>query len=161
MTMSIAKKLPGSIRMLDGFTLIELLIVIAILAILSTLGVGNFMTSRIKARDLTRKADLATIAKSLEAYVNDKRSYPPDTPTLSWGQPFTDSTVTPATVYAAKLPIDPGGFTYKYVKSGSGYILYAHLENTEDPQIMTSPIDGCGGTGPTCNYKISSGDILP
>jgi prepilin-type N-terminal cleavage/methylation domain-containing protein len=41
-----------------GFTLVELLVVIAILSILSTLGLANFQSSRIKARDLSRKSDL-------------------------------------------------------------------------------------------------------
>jgi general secretion pathway protein G len=141
-----------------GFTLVELLIVIAILAILSTLGINNFMTARIKARDISRKSDLSTIAKSLEAYVNDKRAYPAAT-SLSWGDPFTDSTVTPPTVYAAKLPSDPGGYNYYYVKSGAGYTLYAHLENTEDPTIYAPATDGCGGTVPSCNYKITSSNL--
>lgn len=138
----------------QGFTLVELLVVIAILAILSTLGVTNFTTARIKARDLSRKADLQTIAKSLEAYVNDHREYPPSDE-LVWGQPFTDSN---GTIYAAKLPIDPSTYNYSYSTTGNSFTLYAHLENTQDPNIIT-PTGDCGGTEPSCNYKITSSNI--
>jgi prepilin-type N-terminal cleavage/methylation domain-containing protein len=144
-----------------GFTLIELLIVMAILGILATMGFGNFMQSRVKAKDIARKQDLQTIAKSLEAYANDKRGYP-NTGTLVWGSAFSDTTVTPATIYASKLPTDPGGYSYYYEKSGSGYYLYAHLENTQDSALTTNPITpiaGCGGTEPSCNYRISSSNL--
>lgn len=142
-----------------GFTLIELLIVMAILGILATMGFGNFMQSRVKAKDIARKQDLQTIAKSLEAYANDKRSYPADADINSrWGLSFVD-TANPTTIYAAKLPQDPGGYNYLYVKSGTGYYLYAHLENSEDTSLLSSPIDGCGGTVPSCNYRISSSNL--
>lgn len=143
-----------------GFTLVELLIVIAILAILSTLGINNFQTARIKARDISRKSDLATIAKTLEAYVNDYRQYPSASNgkiscngETNWGDPCVDAK---GTIYAAKLPSDPGGYNYYYVKSGVTYTLYAHIENTEDPSLMATPIVGCGGAGNSCNYKITS-----
>lgn len=142
--------------------MIELLIVMAILGILATVGFGNFMQSRIKAKDIARKQDLQTIAKSLEAYANDKRSYPADSDiNPKWGQPFVDS-ANPTTIYAAKLPQDPGGYNYLYVKSGTGYYLYAHLENTQDSALTTNPItpvSGCGGTEPSCNYRISSSNL--
>src|SRR6187551_316600 len=95
-----------------GFTLIELLIVIAILGILSVIGINNFITARIKALDAERKSDLQTISKSLEAYINDHSLYPSTTELPAWGQPFTD---TKGTIYTAKLPADPGGHTYAYV----------------------------------------------
>jgi type IV pilus assembly protein PilE len=152
-----------------GFTLVELLIVIAILAILATVSFANFTTSRIKAKDISRKSDLQTIAKSLEAYVNDHRAYPSSdasgrivckptgTPSYcAWGEIFSDST---GTIYAAKLPSDPGGYNYYYVTSGTGYNLYTHLENAQDPNLLVTPIAGCGGSGSTCNYKVSSSNL--
>ncbi len=150
-----------------GFTLVELLVVIAILAILSTLGVSNFQTARIKARDLSRKSDLQTIAKSLEAYVNDHRSYPTSDSSgqiicqspatvCPWGEPFTDGT----TIYASTLPQDPvATYAYYYTSSGTSYSLYTKLENTQDQAITTfDPVVYCGGTN-LCNYKISSSNI--
>jgi type II secretion system protein G len=148
-----------------GFTLVELLIVIAILGILSVLGISSFRTALIKARDSTRKSDLATIAKSLEAYINDHRSYPNAnsdgtivcTPTACpWGSAFSDGN----TLYTAKLPSDPSGFSYRYTKSGTGYILYARLENTEDPALIPEvPGVTCGSAALLCNYKIQSSNL--
>lgn len=145
-----------------GFTLIELLIVIAILAILSTLGINNFITSRIKAQDLARKSDLQTVAKSLEAYVNDHRAYPlsdsegriicnpTGSPTYcAWGDPFLDDK---GTIYASALPKDPSGKSYWYVSNGTTYTLSTFLENTQDPSIITAY--ACGSN--QCNYKVKS-----
>lgn len=143
-----------------GFTLVELLVVIAILAILSTLGISNFQSARIKARDLSRKSDLQTIAKSLEAYVNDHRAYPrsdsngliicqPPTQSCTWGSAFTDG----VTTYAVALPNDTTSYDYYYVSNGTIFTLYAHLENPNDPTIATFTQD-CGAA--KCNYKITS-----
>lgn len=147
-----------------GFTLIELLISMAILAILSTIGFANFTSTRIKANDVKRKSDLSTIAKSLEAYVNDHHSYPlsdsdgkikclADGSICDWGTPFTDGTST----YAAILPRDESGGSYIYSSNGSSYTLYARLENTNDPSLVTGLSVTCGTI--TCNYKVSSSNI--
>lgn len=133
--------------MKSGFTLVELLVVIAILAILSTLGVTNFQSARIKARDLARKSDLQTIAKSLEAYVNDHKEYP--ITDLSWGSAFTDG----QTIYVTKLP-DNTNQIYSYESDGKTYTLYTYLENTQDPTIQTGLGVTCGTI--ECNYKIMS-----
>lgn len=149
-----------------GFTLIELLIVIAILSILSTLGLNNFRSARIKATDASRKSDLQTIAKSLEAYANDHKSYPistddkitcqPDT-ICEWGSAFTDG----VTVYIATLPGHPTTQNYIYQSDGKSYTLYTRLDNSQDPDIKTidpSISVKCGSTTP-CNYKKSSTNI--
>ena len=146
-----------------GFTLIELLVVIAILGILATIGLSNFQTARIKALDAQRKSDLATVAKSLEAYVNDHQAYPPSngsneiecqgTTVCAWGTPFTDG----ATTYTAALPTDPSGYTYQYISTGTGFTLYAYLQNDKDPAVNTNITQSCGAA--TCNYKVTSSNI--
>lgn len=157
---------PGSIRVMDGFTLVELLIVIAILAILSSLGISNFQSARIKARDVGRKSDLQTIAKSLETYVNDHRSYPlsdsngkiicrPPNTICDWGDSFADDQ---GTIYSAILPSDSSGFSYWYSSTGTSYSLYAHLENENDTAINQTITQLCGGQV-NCNYKITSSNI--
>lgn len=149
-------------NMRKGFTLIELLISMAILGILATIGFGNFKSARLKAADAKKKSDLTTIAKSLEAYVNDHRSYPtssngkivcvsPNT-ICDWGDPFTDGTTT----YAAKLP--EGSTAYVYQSNGTSYTLYTRLENEQDPAIISiEPAVTCAGAD--CNYKITSSNI--
>jgi prepilin-type N-terminal cleavage/methylation domain-containing protein len=51
-----------------GFTIVELVIVIAIMAVLLTLGVVNVRASQIDARDAERKTDIETIAQHLETF---------------------------------------------------------------------------------------------
>lgn len=60
----------------SGFTLIELLVVVGIMIVLAVVGVSNFMFSLKKSHDVTRKSDLATIAKGLEAFASDWGDYP-------------------------------------------------------------------------------------
>jgi hypothetical protein len=60
----------------------------------------------------------------------------------------------------AKLPTDPSSFTYYYVSTGKTYKLYAHVENSQDKNILSSITytTQCGGT---CNYGISSQNTTP
>ncbi|MEI8232802.1 MAG: type II secretion system protein [bacterium] len=158
--------------MRKGFTLIELLIVMAILGILSTLGIGNFQSSRIKARDLSKKSDLQTIAKSLEAYANDHRTYPrsdgssgkiickTNNDVCDWGQVFSDGAnlSESKTIYAAKLPTAPSGVYWYTSIDGTSYTLSTSLENSNDQSII--PEFFCNGSsGVKCNYKITSSNI--
>lgn len=150
-----------------GFTLIELLVVMAIIAILTTIGVGNFRTARVKARDAARKSDLQTIAKSLEAYVNDYRSFPtssngkilcqPPSTICDWGSSFEDAN---GTIYSAKLPKELAtNYVYLYESTdGSSFTIYAVLENANDPTIDNSITAECS-PNITCNYKITSTNI--
>lgn len=161
-------------RLLRAFTLIELIIVMGILGILMALGVSNFQGARIKARDAKRKSDLATIAKSLEAYANDYGKYPrsnngviicddANNTTCAWNSSFKDSK---GTIYTAVLPEDPttgSGRKYRYESTaGVSYILYAALENSRDPSIITINGIDCGSGSTPCNYRIkSSNDTTP
>jgi len=70
-----------------GFTLMELLIVIAILGLLATIGLGSFRTSQMKGRDAQRKSDLSQIQKALEMYYNDYSGYPA---AITGGSPLTE-----------------------------------------------------------------------
>lgn len=151
-----------------GFTLIELLVVMAIIGILATLGISNFASARIKARDTKRKSDLSTITKALEAYANDHQSYPTGTAgnldctapaTCAWGGPFQDAN---GTLYAATLPADDNtGRQYYYQSAGgTSYTLYTALENEHDPAFDPSLSVECG-PDVTCNYKVTSTNLTP
>lgn len=57
--------------------MIELLIVIAIIGILATIGLGAaFGQSRRAAKDAKRKADISQIQIALESYRSDRKGYP-------------------------------------------------------------------------------------
>lgn len=115
-----------------GFTLIELIVVIAIVAILTSLATVNFNQARVRARDVQRKSELRQIQNALELYKNDKfpQAYPPEANRLDDLVP----------TYMARLPIDPkekatnGSWQdYSYTLNGMTYTLEACLENASDP----------------------------
>ncbi len=53
-----------------GFTLVELMVVIAILALLATVGITIYSGAQKSARDAKRKADIGSISEALEAHLN-------------------------------------------------------------------------------------------
>ncbi|MBD3279562.1 MAG: prepilin-type N-terminal cleavage/methylation domain-containing protein [Candidatus Pacebacteria bacterium] len=150
-----------------GFTMIEILVVITIIGILVTLGLGSFMSSQAKARDGQRKSDLKQITTALEAYYNDHGGYPESNDAgnlkddegnvLSWGDEFSDSN---NTVYMPKLPSDPSGArAYFYNSSGPSYYLYARLENTQDLEAKEDGYDGTDCGDAVCNYGVTSSNV--
>lgn len=58
-----------------GFTLIELLVVIAIIGILSSIVLASLNTARNKGKDVSIKANLATIAVQASLYYDKHSSY--------------------------------------------------------------------------------------
>jgi len=155
--------------------MIELLIVMVILALLLSVGLGSFMTSQTKSRDSARKTDLQNISRALELYYNDKGEYPIDSSKTGilgydWGDPFVDP-ANPETIYMNFLPSDPGGYTYYYTSvDGSIYQIYAYIENDndndlnkdEDDAIQVYTSTDCGVDSViTCSYGISSTNTYP
>lgn len=55
----------------NGFTLIELLVVIAIMGFLCSMAIYSLSAARVKARDVKRQADLQTLQKAVELYVQE------------------------------------------------------------------------------------------
>lgn len=135
----------------NGFTLLELLIVIAIIGVLSTLLMVNFIGIRQRARDGVRKSDISQIRSALEEYRADQGNYP--TTIANCGNSFTspDGSI----IYMQKIPCDPLGASYYntgsyyYYSNGTTYNISACLENVNDSQgTSTSP----GGTGCSTNF---------
>lgn len=163
-----------------GFTLIELLIVIAIFAVVLSIGLSSFISSQQKSRDSARKADLRNIALALETYFNDKNQYPnddgsghilgcyPDDATLCpWGELFRDQK---GTVYMPRLPQEPSGARYYVYQVGAtnrSFQLYARLENTKDSAVPKDPsgspmvYQGLSCGDKLCNYGVSSQNVSP
>ncbi len=63
-------------RLVVGFTLIELLIVVAIISILSSIAVPNFLEAQTRAKVSRAKADMAAVATAVEVYAIDHNTYP-------------------------------------------------------------------------------------
>lgn len=67
----------------SGFTLIELLVVIAIIGLLASVVLVSLSSSRIKARNSRRVADINQISKAFELYFNNYFSYPTTNSSIS------------------------------------------------------------------------------
>jgi len=158
----------------QGFTLIELLLVIAILGILTVMGLASFTSSLRKGRDSKRKSDVRQIGLALESYFADKGKYPLQagdgsgkivgchTPvvTCNWGGVFTDD----VSIYMSQLPQDTlSAQQYYYVSTDGTYFqLYTRLENTMDSDIKFYSGPKCVGTDSTsCNYGVASTNKNP
>lgn len=163
-----------------GFTLVELLIVISILGILASIALVSFRSAQLRGRDTERKSDLKSISNSLELFYSDYNIYPAASNGNIDGCPYnfstqvgseciwgtsefrdTDSTNTTRTTYMKVLPIDPTksfDYLYRVDATRTKYQLFAHIENTQDPAIITTT-QTCG-TVP-CNFAITSPNTSP
>ena len=164
---------------ISGFTLVELLVVIAILGVLATIGLTAFTSSQARGRDAERKSDLKQIASSLELYYSDYNKYPDSSsgkivgcPSFTqtacvWGasgslSAFTDN----KTIYFKALPKDPTAnntYYYQIVDTGKNqkFQLFAFLENSQDPSLMSNLSPICSGTSTKCNFAITSPNTTP
>lgn len=151
-----------------GFTLIEILVVMTIMGILASVGLANFRSSQIKARDVKRKSDLSEVQRGLEMYYNDYGAYPAENQgkikvsgdVLVWGSDSMEDSK--GTIYINILPNDPTGnpeYCYSVSDTGSYYKLYAKLENDLDPKKL-NPLRSCNSLG-VYNYGVSSSGTTP
>jgi general secretion pathway protein G len=111
-----------------GWTLIELLVVVSLIFILATMGMAQYKTSVVHAREATLKEDLFRMRDAIDQYYADKGKYPEALEALvSEGylrkipdDPFTKSADTWQSVPAEADPSNPAAEPGVYdVKSGS------------------------------------------
>lgn len=144
----------------------ELIVVIAVIALLSSVGLtyyGSFLKS---SRDSRRQSDLKTIQSVLEEYRTDQLYYPcTGSGILPFGAVFTSSignclatTPSPVKTYMNILPVEPIStrtqYGYNAFATSSGgtcnntttkcnfYCLYASMENTSS--TLASPCNLAG-----------------
>lgn len=142
------------IRKSGGFTLVELLISIAIISVLTSLIMANFIGIRQRARDAQRKSDVRQIQSALELYRADQGSYPASLPGCK--NQFTSPNG--SVVYMKNIPCDPlhpnyyyGGNYFYSSTSGcdsgftpqTGYHVQVCLENKNDSEGRSESFGGC------------------
>jgi prepilin-type N-terminal cleavage/methylation domain-containing protein len=163
-----------------GFTLMEIMIVIALMMILSVIGIGSFTQATVKSKDTQRKNNLAEISKALESFYTDVGRYPLSTDSEKYmhclqktGTVTTDFTCLSTKLYTIvdgisttyiDVPKDPDAQRkYVYISlDGQTYELYAGIENmldkdllyNEDGTVIVDPWgENCGSV--QCNYQVT------
>jgi len=96
---------------LYGFTLIEILISIAVIALLTAIGIVSYVSINRNARDAKRKGDIEQIRSALELYRSDNYTYPP---VSTNGFVGASNLSTPLADYIASIPLDPRRDEYQY-----------------------------------------------
>lgn len=158
--------------------MIELLVVVALIMILASVGLGAYTISTTRSYDTQRKSDLNQISKALESFNNDIGRYPlSDANGAILCYQKEAGVVTNPTCPGAKLtirlegvvnsyisiPVDPDpSNTYMYESDGNTYSLYARLHNSEDKDLLrdengvviADPYGVSCGVD-VCNYKIT------
>ncbi len=145
---------------MKGFSLIEILLVIAILAVISTIGAVSFSSIRNKSEDAKRKTDVGEIRSALEQYKSINNRYPTPNITITMGLEFGTAGLLDAShTYMSKIPQDPDFpvKTYYYESTdGSDYILRSELNNPEPTPCNLTPTPDLCGSAHNCNYCFSS-----
>ena len=89
-----------------GFTLIELLVVVAIISILASIALPNFMEAMTRAKVARVKSDLRTIATAMETFAVDHNRYPAIPDALGPRYQLLCPLTTPIS-YMSEIPHDP------------------------------------------------------
>jgi general secretion pathway protein G len=115
-------------RAAGGFTMVELMVVIALIVVLTTMGLTQYQHSVVYARESVLKEDLFRLRDAIDQYFADKGQYPTTLDALvSDGyvrkipdDPFTKNNSSWQTVPAEPDPNNPTAEAGVYdVKSGS------------------------------------------
>ena len=163
-----------------GFTLIELLIVIAIIAILATIAVPNFLEAQVRAKVSRAMSDMRAIETGLTAFYMDNHDFPEGTDNPAfYPQEMVDTLgalapgfyafrtrgpngqvvgrdfmgLTTPIAYMTDIPADP------FVESHGPFTYsYRNAKTTRNGWILTSPgpdndLLAPGGVGTTNTYN--------
>ncbi len=137
-----------------GFTLIELMVVIALIAVLSSIVISVLSGAQRDAKDKRRIADIQQLQKALELYHIDHQGYPKESEGAN-GNIGTNEVFRAAIApYLSGTPLDPiNDEVYYYYYDGSHQcenrtyaVLFARqMEKTENANYTSFLSGQCGG----------------
>ena len=124
-----------------GFTLLELVVVMAVIALLSTIGLNSYGAVQKRARDAKRKTDIRAVQSALEQYYSAcGYNYPPPV-----GNFYNSiNCASPPISIMPTVPIDPKPPTLYYCQppmtncTNSRYTICAALEADTAPSFCVS-----------------------
>jgi type II secretion system protein G len=159
-----------NIRKQTGFTIVELLIVIVVIGILAAITIVAYNGIQSRATDSTRRSDVNSVRKAIEAEYTQTGQYPlagnGSSTCLSaphwacWG--FTPETRFVRSEFLQKMPQDPKyydsaacgypnsfatrAYYYSVTSDRQGYTVGTFLESvsTNDPNYLAPANRGCG-----------------
>lgn len=141
-----------------GFTLIELLVVVAIIGILASIAIANYLNAIAKARQKRTMSDIRNIATAWESRNAEKGSYAP-------GFTFPTSAVTFDTLEDALTPnymqsvpkVDGWGRPYEFGYEGRVYAIRSAGRDGifESTDYVPNPTDS-----PDCDIVYSNGRFV-
>lgn len=132
-----------------AFTIVEIVIVIAVMAILSSIAALAYNTVREDARDATRQGNVAIIAEALEKYYEKNGEYPSVASLVNNYTANTGSAVAAKLSIAEKdliMPQMPSSSTNALTSSAnphSDYIVYAAQSAVNNTSCQNSTTGGC------------------
>lgn len=115
-----------------GFTLVELMVVIAIIALLTSIITSSLFGSRAKARDAKRISDIGQLQLTLAIFFDRCKQYPA---TLTLGANNGCPAGITLQSYTSSIPIAIDGSAYDYTvdtNSYTNYVLHTKLESTNE-----------------------------
>lgn len=104
-----------------GFTLIEIIIVLGIIGLLVGLGLPNYKSATVKAKEAVLKENLFILRKLIDQYAQDKGKYPASLQAL-----VQDS-------YIRAIPVDP------MTGQAATWVEVRELPSPEDPMLTEIP----------------------
>ena len=112
-----------------GFTLVELLVVVAVIAILTTISLTIFHDVQSRSRMAKAQADTRTMASAVGAFQAHMGQMPAALAALTVAQTNVSGHV--AGPFMAADPTPPAGWTYGYATGGpNGFTITAVGDNT-------------------------------
>ena len=133
-------------RYMNGFTLMEVMIVLAIVAILSSIALPSYKTYTAKQKARSGQSDLVALSMNMENYLQNTTSYPST----------TVSTAATQTALSGWNPAAAGNFTYT-ISAVTQPTTSANGSYTLTATGIGSALSGCTMTLNSANTRTMSG----
>lgn len=143
--LSLKQKFPV-VRTIWGFTLIELLIVIAIILILISIALPNFLEAQVRAKVARAKGEIRGLATAMNSYYLDYQIYPSETEADMYSIKWTrtsrgHSWLTSPIKYIASVPSDPfASMAHEDTKTNGGGRIQTYETGGIEPHPIQHPM---------------------